>query len=309
MRKQWLVGVVFFWLGAVAHAQFAVPVARPARPIPAVKHVLVIGIDGLRPDRLLLADTPTLHAMIHEGAYTFWARTTAVSVTLPSFTSMLTAVTPRKHQIEWDRPLPLNPPVYSRYPTIFEMASHAGYTTAMIAGKLKFAILDKPGTITHAFVPTADVIPDVEVGDRAVKIIESFKPDFMFVHFAQVDTAGHAKGWGSHEQLAAIAGADAQVARVLAALDRAGIRDSTCIIVTADHGGQGLTHGPEDPRSRHIPWIIVGPGVRKFYDLTQHPELTVVTEDTCATACWLLGLAQQPYFDGKPVYEAFEAHN
>jgi len=32
----------------------------------------------------------------------------------------------------------------------------------------------------------------------------------------------------------------------------------------------------------------------------------VHTEDTCATACYLLGLPQAPYFDGKPVTAAFE---
>ncbi len=31
------------------------------------------------------------------------------------------------------------------------------------------------------------------------------------------------------------------------------------------------------------------------------------TEDTCATACYVLGLGQFPYFDGKPVLYAFDA--
>lgn len=290
----------------VAHAQFSVPVSKPVRPLPAIEHVVVIGIDGLRPDRLLLADSPVIHGMIKEGTYTFWARTTAVSVTLPSFTSMMTAVNPRKHQIEWDRDLPFATPVYPRFPTIFEMATKAGYVTAMTAGKSKFGALNKPGTITHCFIAAKEVVPDQEVVDEAVKIIVEHKPNFLFVHLPGVDTAGHAKGWGSHEQLAQIAITDAQVGRVLAALDQAGLRGSTVVILSADHGGQGLTHGPEDARSRHIPWIAIGPGVKKFHDLTQQADLNVQTEDTCATACWLLGLPQQPYFDGKPVYAAFE---
>jgi len=64
-------------------------------------------------------------------------------------------------------------------------------------------------------------------------------------------------------------------------------------------------HGPDDPRSRHIPWIISGPHVRQG-DLTREADLVVNTEDTCATACYLLGLPQLPYFDGKPVLAAFE---
>jgi len=89
------------------------------------------------------------------------------------------------------------------------------------------------------------------------------------------------------------------------ALVSAGIAERTVVILTADHGGAGKTHGPDDPRSRHIPWIVVGPHVRPG-DLTGLPDLAVNTEDTCATACYLLGLSQLPYFDGKPVLAAFE---
>ena len=52
-----------FWLAffaaSFAFAQQPAPVAKPARPIPAIEHVVVIGIDGLRPDRLLLAGKPS----------------------------------------------------------------------------------------------------------------------------------------------------------------------------------------------------------------------------------------------------------
>ena len=37
-------------------------------------HVLIISIDGLRPDLLLRANTPTLHALLPESTFTFWAR-------------------------------------------------------------------------------------------------------------------------------------------------------------------------------------------------------------------------------------------
>lgn len=304
MRKSLLVLLVGASTAA-ALAQFAVPVRKPTRPIPAIEHVLVISIDGLRPDRALLADTPTLHALIREGAFTMWARTTAVSITLPSHTSMVTGVTPRKHGIEWNADLPLKEPIYPKVPTVMEMATRAGYVTAMIAGKVKFGTLNKPGTITHVFV-AADPGTNDMVAAHAEEVITRYKPDFLFVHFPDVDAVGHAKGWGSPEQLAKIGETDRELARVLAALDQAGIRQSTFVLVTADHGGAGLTHGPEDARSRTIPWIAVGPGVKKNFDLTQLADLTVNTEDTCATACYLLGLPQQPYFDGKPVYQAFE---
>src|SRR4051812_30147894 len=65
------------------------PFIRPAeaptsRPVEDVKHVLVVSIDGLRPDLLLLANTPNIHAMMLRGSYCMWARTTPNSITLPS---------------------------------------------------------------------------------------------------------------------------------------------------------------------------------------------------------------------------------
>jgi predicted AlkP superfamily pyrophosphatase or phosphodiesterase len=293
------------WSGA-AQAQSPAPVTRPQRPIPAVEHVVIISIDGLRPDRLLLANTPVLHGMVQTGTYSFWAKTTAVSITLPSHVSMLTGVNPRKHGIEWNEDLPLTTPIYPKRPTIFEMAKQAGYATAIATGKAKFEPLTKPGTLDYQFVPEkSDLETDEPVADRAIGVIARLKPNVLFVHFPADDKAGHKYGWGSPEQLAAIERADACVGRILAAIEQAGLRDSTCLIVTADHGGAGLTHGPDDPRSRTIPWIITGPAVRKKFDLTQIADLEVRTEDTCATACWLLGLPQPAYFDGHPVLQAF----
>ena len=272
-----------------------------------MQHVVIISVDGLRPDCLLLADAPVLHGLLKGGAYTMWARTAVEAITLPAHMSMLTGVTSRKHGIEWNRDLPLTAPVYPKVPTIFEMAVQAGYRTALVAGKAKFDTFNKPGTISYATILTGAKGTDAGVAAAAVDVIEQHRPDLLFIHFPEVDGVGHAKGWGSPEQLAAVAALDGRVQAVLAAMERAGVRDSTVVIVSADHGGAALTHGPDDPRSRHIPWIAAGPGVRRGFDLTRVKDLKVSTEDTCATACWLLGLPQPDYFDGRPLKEAFES--
>ena len=294
-----------FWLlaGTLAAGAEVVP---PARPFSAVQRVVIISVDGLRPDCLLLADAPVLHGLIKGGAYTMWARTESEAITLPAHTSMLTGVTSRKHGIEWNRDLALLAPVYPKVPTLFEMAAHAGYRTALIAGKAKFDTLNKPGTVTYASILSGARGTDAAVAAAAVDVIERHQPDLLFIHFPSVDAVGHDKGWGSPEQLAAVTALDGHIQSVLAALERAGCRANTVVIVSADHGGAALTHGPDDPRSRHIPWIAAGPRVRPGFDLTRVKGLQVDTEDTCATACWLLGLPQPGYFDGRPVTEAFE---
>ncbi len=302
-------------MASASNAQNAVPVRKPEPPIAGVEHVLIISIDGLRPDRMLICDAPVLRGLLKEGAYTMWARTIVPAITLPAHASMLTGVNERKHGIEWNRDLPLKEPVYPRVPTIFEMAAKAGCTTAMIAGKSKFSALNKPGTINHVFVPD-EYEPDSTkangsnsvVLERAVSIIEKHKPALTFVHLPDVDVIGHQEGWGSPGQSAVIEQTDADVGKVFAALDRAGIREKTIVIVTADHGGAGRTHGQtdfDDMRSRHIPWIITGPGVRASFDLTQVQPLQVSVMDTAATSLWLLGLLVPPNLDGKPVKAAF----
>lgn len=299
--KRWLCLVVMLSVAVIGPGA-----EKPTRPIPAIERVLIISIDGLRPDRLLLADTPVLHAMLREGAYTMWAQTTAVSVTLPSHVSMLTGVSPGKHGITWNTNLALQTMIYPHYPTLFETAKDAGYTTALVSGKTKFRFLAKPGTLDHFFLPEQqDYEADEPVADEAVRVIAMLKPEVLFVHLPANDKSGHKHGWGSREQLETIARADACVGRLLAALEQAGLKSSTLVVVTSDHGGAGLTHGAEDPRSRHIPWIVTGPGVKPGFDLTQLAGLAVRTEDTCATAWWALGLALPEYFDGKPVLPAF----
>src|SRR5689334_9204635 len=135
--------VVVICLCNLARAQEA----RPNRPVPAIDRALIVSIDGLRPDVLLRAKTPRIHDLYEHGSFSFWARTTALSTTLPSHTSMLTGLIPRRHEVEWNWDLPLAKPVYPHGQTLFEVAKKAGYSTAMAAGKSKFTILAKPGTI------------------------------------------------------------------------------------------------------------------------------------------------------------------
>lgn len=296
-------------LAILASLSAAVAMAAPAmpqRPIPAVEHIVLISIDGLRPDLALRANMPVLRRMLSEGSYTFWAKTTEVSVTLPSHTSMVTGVTPEKHGVTWNDDLAPGRKIYPKYPTVMEMARRAGYVTAMVAGKSKFGTLAKPGTLTYSFMPDREpgIVPNDVVLRHVEEAVQAHKPDLLFIHFADVDSAGHENGWGSPEQIAAIEETDAALGGVFNALKRANMLQSTVVILSADHGGAGLNHGPDDTRSRHIPWIIVGPGVRRGYDLTRVETLTIRTEDSAATILYLLGLPLPSYLQGRPVTSA-----
>jgi type I phosphodiesterase/nucleotide pyrophosphatase len=279
---------------------------QPDRPVPAIRHVLIISVDGLRPDLALRADTPNIHALLNTSSFSFWARTTAESVTLPSHTSMLTGVVPIKHGIQWNSDLPLIHPVYPAFPTLFELAHKGGYTTAMAAGKAKFINLAKPGTLDWQYIPDVSKSDDSDVTAHALEMIRDHQPDVLFVHLPSVDNAGHAKGWSSPEQMEAIHRADACIGQILAALDEQKLRDSTFIVITSDHGGAGRSHGPDDARSRHIPWIVSGPGIRKGLDLTIYGSLNIDTEDTFSTCAYVLGIPVVIPVDGHVVQEIFD---
>jgi len=282
------------------------PGKKPAtRPVPGVERVMIISIDGCRPDLLLRADTPNLRKLFSNGAYSFWAKTTPNSITLPSHVSMLTGVDPRKHGIEWNSDLPLLVPFYPRVPSIFYHAKKAGYTTAMVAGKVKFNMLEVQGTLDASAIPEKTAKSDDDLAAVAADIILKVKPELMFVHLPGTDSAGHKYKWGSQEQMKAIESADAAIARVLAAAEEAGTLKGTVVIISADHGGMGNGHGPDDARARHIPWIASGPGVRSNLDLASFDDLQIRTEDTFATACWLLNIPHGKV-DGTPVERAFK---
>ena len=101
----------------------------------------------------------------------------------------------------------------------------------------------------------------------------------------------------------AVQKADNAVADVLANADGIFGRGNYTVILTADHGGHGRTHGTDDLRDVTIPWITWGKGVQAGTEL---PE-GVRTMDTAATALWLLGLELPEPRIGAPVTTAYRA--
>ncbi len=271
------------------------PVARkdvpPPTPTPAaLVKVVIVSIDGLRPDALQSGNLPNVTRLSRTGAFTWQARTINPSNTLPSHASMLTGYLPIRHGITWDDYLPANGG--PKVPTIFIAARRAGRRTAMVAGKEKFNTFRDTGEM-DIFVGGSRA--DSDVAEQAVAQLFA-GVDLLFVHLPDVDLSGHATSWMSASYKDRVAKADEALGRIMSALP-----ENTTIILTADHGGHGFGHGTEDPLDMAIPWIIAGPGIRQGYALTA----PVSTTDTAATAAFLLGLVLPPDITGKAVNEAF----
>jgi arylsulfatase A-like enzyme len=271
--------------------------AGPAR----TDHVLVISVDGLRPDAVEVFGLRTLGAMVAGGGYALDARTVRPSSTLPSHASMLTGVDPGVHGITWNRYEPARGMV--PVPTIFELARASGHHVAAFYAKAKLRQLDRPDAYDHRLAPrwrvdnwmATDVVPE------AVRYMAHHRPDLLFVHIAEPDYAGHLAGWMGALYALAARRADAAVGVLLAAARETFGEAGFIVIVTADHGGHGRGHGTDDPRDVEIPWIIYGRGV------APGPLPTGIrTMDTAATALWLLGVPPPGRIEGRPVLEAFD---
>ena len=69
------------------------------RPAEGQQKVLLIGIDGVRPDVLADVATPNLDRLISEGAFSDQVQTTRPTSSGPAWSSMLTGVWPEKHAV------------------------------------------------------------------------------------------------------------------------------------------------------------------------------------------------------------------
>lgn len=265
-------------------------------------HVIVISIDGLRPDAIESAGAETLRQMMRTGAYSLQARTILPSKTLPSHTSMVTGVGPDQHGITWndDRIAQYG---RVRVPTMFELAHAQGLQTAAFFGKAKLGHLIRPGTLDRASVPRGyEIRLAPRIAQDVVQYLKFREPELLFVHIPDPDLAGHAAGWMTAPYRLAVRRADAAVGHIWAAAVQA-FGDDVVILVTADHGGHGRGHGEADtPTDRTIPWIAWGRGVADGRIAAE-----IDTYDTAATALWLLGVPRPDGWDGEPVRGAFES--
>ncbi len=282
------------------------PQHSPARPLPefsVTRNVVVVSVDGLRPDAIAEFNAPTTQRLIREGSYTLAASTINPSKTLPSHTSMLTGEPPERHKVLWNNVTTAEADSID-VPNIFSVARAHGYRTAAFFSKAKFQPLQHPDTLDYSQAPGGWYgrwSSDRTVSDVA-KHLKTARPNLLFVHLTDPDAAGHRSGWMSPEYGRAVLAADAALNRLIGLADQAYGRGNFSLIVTADHGGHGNNHGSSDPLDVMIPWIAWGQGVKPG----MIDSSSIRTMDTASTVLWLLGLSEPSDWAGAAVLQAFE---
>ncbi len=130
----------------------AVPQAPPLPTTSISRNVVVVSIDGLRPDAIAAYGATTLQRLMREGSYTLSASTIHPSKTLPSHTSMLTGQPPERHGVLWNNVVTADTDSVD-LPNIFSVARAHGYSTAAFFSKAKFQPLQLAGTLDYSQAP------------------------------------------------------------------------------------------------------------------------------------------------------------
>lgn len=210
--------------------------------------VLMISIDGLRPDAVLDADKhglkiPMLRSFLTGGSYAQAVINVNPTVTNPNHTTLVTGVLPAEHGIYNNRPFAPTaklPKSYSSYaqikaPTLWGAAKAAGLKT----GSIFWPVTQRATDIDFNLVEGNDE-DDAKIADDAIALIEQKNPELLTVHFVNFDHQQHEFGPFSAEGNAALERIDTALGRVVAAYRKT--HSGGVIAVVSDHGFDRVTH-------------------------------------------------------------------
>lgn len=249
-------------------------------PIPGKKHILLIGIDGLRGDAVRCtgcANPPALNALIDGGAFhgNLLAGGTQATLSGPGWASNFTGFWATDHGVTSN-----DITQALKKPHVFDLIKQAypGSTIAVVA--------DWPN-LTQGLLPAgADFVVrnDAKNSQQATAAVKAWlawdNPPtaiFYYLHNVDIHTCCYDPTNAVYQQK--ILDEDAQIQQVLNALtQRPGYADEEWLIVVAsDHGGLNSGHGGQSASERDALLILnntYGQSGKHAYcrgDLTSHP--------------------------------------
>jgi arylsulfatase A-like enzyme/Tfp pilus assembly protein PilF len=252
---------------------------------PTAERVVLVSIDTLRADHLGsygadFAHTPRLDALAAEGVR-FATAIAPVPLTLPSHTTLLTGLDPPEHGVRHNGVFRLAEDV----PTLAEHLHEAGFATAAFVAAY---VLDRQFGLARGFDSYDDRTsrskfgrgilgfaerPANQVVDAALGWLAAAPARFfLWVHLYDPHAEyrpppGFASAFPNRPYDGEIAFADAQVGRLLAAVDERFPDGRTLVVVTADHGESLGEHGEAThshlvyDATQHVPLLVKGPGL------------------------------------------------
>ena len=253
-------------------------------------------------------NAPVMHRLMREGAWTLHARGVMPTSSSPNWASMIMGAGPEQHGItsnNWETnkfeipALEVGPE--GMFPTIFRVLREQRPSSRIVC------VHDWDGFGRLIERHSVDLVEHVKgsllTAQRAVEVIRERKPTFTFIHFDDVDHAGHSFGWKSPQFFKAVDLVDTIIGDIVSAVEATSMKGRTLVLITADHGGVGTKHGGPTLAELEIPWIIHGPGVA----VGKQIMTPVNTSDTAATLAHVFGLKPPSVWIGRPVLTAFRS--
>jgi predicted AlkP superfamily pyrophosphatase or phosphodiesterase len=251
--------------------------ARADAPGRAADHVVIVMLDGARPDALRRARTPVLARLAAEGVSYLRAETVYPSQTRVAFVSLPTGAHPASHGIvggsvfmdaDWKAvPLGDEDPVAAQAlvlrPTFFEDATAAGLTSLYAAMKGYELVGARGATWTlnakevvdkdaweNRYRPEADgsaeraawlkELLSRQLLDATLRLFREKKPNLVLLNLGSADYAAHAFGPDSPHYLRTLEFLDTLLGDFVREVERLGLRERTTFVVSADHGFSGV---------------------------------------------------------------------
>ena len=214
--------------------------------------VILISVDGMRPDGFLQCGNPFAEVLMQKSYYTLNGQTVMPSVTLPCHMSLFHSVPPTRHGITTNLYLPMARPING----LFEELKANKAVSAMFYGWEPLRDVARPGTLKFAEYLNAyeEESSDTVLTDRALYRIAKSKPDFVFLYMVETDEkGGHDSGWMTETYFQRISTALDNIRRVIEACG-----EEYTVIITADHGGHDRGHGTDMPEDTTIPMFYCG---------------------------------------------------
>jgi len=259
-----------------------------------MKPIALIVVDGMRPDGLLQANTSTLKRLMLTCSYSMQVRSVLPSWTLPCITSLMWGVAPATHgtctntfaSYQW------------RVPGLIDLLHAGGYRTAAFMNWEPLRDISRPGALDLSICLNSSESSTLALGESDADLValagnalKRQPADFTFCYLGCVDTAGHRYGWMSPEYIRAIENVDFCIERLLDALP-----DETTVLITADHGGTGFSHGSDSDEELTIPLIAVGSSFAKG-----EFDVPISLLDIAPTIAACAGLTPPAEWEGKPL--------
>lgn len=225
--------------------------------------LLLIGIDGVRPDALLKADTPNLDSLIHTGAYSFKAQAGTHTLSGPSWSNILTGVWENKHKVIDNSFIGAR---YRRYPNLFTLIKQVQPELNVVSivswDSLCKQIFSRANNC-KVYPYTGRVREgDYLVAQRAAKTLVNNNPDILFAYFLGVDLKGHK--YGFHPDVPEYVHEIERVDRLVGSIMKALVsrptyeKENWLVLSITDHGGIGNSHGGQTPEEKTIFYIANG---------------------------------------------------